>query len=859
MHETSGFGKLETLFGQLMGCHPEERDAFLDAQCADKPGLRAQLVSLLEHASMDDGFLETPPTLEGIAPEDDILGERLGPYVVESEIAAGGMGRVYLARRDGEDFEQRVAIKVIKHGPAMGGAIDRFRAERRLLAKLDHPRIARLLDGGTLTDGRPYLVMDYVEGVRLDSACAGMSVEDRLDLFEKIADAVAYAHAQLVVHRDLKPSNILITPEGEPRLLDFGVAKVLEPDASELTRTGEHPLTPQYASPEQVRGEPVTTATDVYALGLLLYEMLTGRRPYELCGASPGDSSRVICDTTPSRPSAAASDAGTRNRLRGDLDRIVLKSLSKDPQDRYGSAALLAEDIRRWRRHEPVLAGPDTAAYRARKAFARHRVPIIAGLVAVVALAGGLAAALAGYSGEAAARRSEHELRLTAEAAEHSAIEQRAVAEQVGEFLDDMLSSIDPTSARDRDTTLIREVLDRAAGRLASDETIPARVRAPLEVRVGASYVAIEELDAGRDHLRRALDLFASAGGGESEKAAEAWHWLGRAEYRAGDRETGRSHVMRALQLRRDLLPEGAIAIGQSLTLLGAIQIDLGDLDGAMDTLQEALTVWRRHTGSRGMQVLNDTAKVAGVFIERGELERAAELLATATASLTDETRVSPAGASILNMRAIVARRLERFEEAEAYSRESIEVVTRIFGDDNPNTLTLRANHAVLLESLGRLEEAEALHLAVLELREQTLAPGHPDVASSWSNLTLLRSKRGHHEGAIDAGRRAYELSHEALGPEHPSTHISRAGLGVALMRSEVPANVERAELHLIAALRGLEAALGSDHGAVIRTRAYLVELYGPARLDRPESLAGLIGVHDDAEMPTASDSDPHP
>ena len=323
-------------------------------------------------------------------------GRRIGAYAIVREIGRGGMGAVYLAGRADDEFEKEVAIKLLKRGTDTDEVLRRFRTEREILARLEHPNIAHLIDGGTTGDGLPYFVMEYVAGIPVTNFCRDqeLSVEARLQLFLKICAAVQFAHQNLVVHRDLKPANILITPEGEPKLLDFGIAKLLALDdtAPVVTLVDHQHLTPGYASPEQVRGDPITTVSDVYALGALLYELLSGKNAhcFPKLHPSPTELLRVVAEQIPRRPSAVATNPQTIRRLKGDLDNIVLKALRKEPNRRYADVGSFAEDVRRHLGHFPVHARKDTARYRAGKFIRRNRLAVTAAVLIFLALAGGL-------------------------------------------------------------------------------------------------------------------------------------------------------------------------------------------------------------------------------------------------------------------------------------------------------------------------------------------------------------------------------------------------------------------------------------------------------------------------------------
>ena len=430
---------------------PEERTAFVAEACADDGTLRLEVESLLKEQDAMQRAPETAP--EGglvatlLSHAQQVEGKRIGPYRLIRELGHGGMGAVYLAERADGQFKQFVALKLIRRGLEHGEVLRRFRYERQILAGLDHPNIARLLDGGATEDGTPYFALEYIEGQPLDEYCCEhkLSVPQRLELFRTVCSAVQYAHQNLVIHRDLKPSNIMVTPPrdgkaGVPKLLDFGIAKLLNPTQFDLTeaqtQASVRPMTPAYASPEQVRGQPVTTASDVYSLGVLLYELLTGRRPYEIAGLSVREIEQAVCDSEPERPSTALSHAShegkrraavlraslktnvvrstadtqaeafdeasaagldperARRQLQGDLDNIVMMALRKEPQRRYASVEQLSEDIRRHLAGLPVTARPNTFGYRAGKFIRRHKTGVAAALLVVVSLLSGLLVAV---------------------------------------------------------------------------------------------------------------------------------------------------------------------------------------------------------------------------------------------------------------------------------------------------------------------------------------------------------------------------------------------------------------------------------------------------------------------------------
>ena len=398
------WGRVKEIFAAALERDPSERTTYVDQACASDAELRGEVVSLLEAHETADGFIEQEAAqrvgLPSAAPKQDWIGLRLGPYRIVGEAGRGGMSQVFKAVRDDQQYEKQVAIKLLKPGLDTDSLLRRFKAERQILAQLSHPNIAHLLDGGATEDGAPYLVMEYIEGKPIDAYCDDreLGVTERIDLFRSLCSAVHYVHQHLMVHGDLKCGNVLVTDQGVVKLLDFGIAKLLGPapaSREEPRATTFLALTPEYASPEQVRGEPISTSSDVYSLGVLLYRLLSGDLPHKATGSTTWALAQQICEKDPAAPSITAVEATTgygrfANTLRGDLDNIVLKALKKTPDERYPSAEQLSEDLRRYLRGFPVAARPDTTGYRVRKFAQRHRSAAVAATLFVIALIAGI-------------------------------------------------------------------------------------------------------------------------------------------------------------------------------------------------------------------------------------------------------------------------------------------------------------------------------------------------------------------------------------------------------------------------------------------------------------------------------------
>jgi serine/threonine protein kinase len=430
--------RVQEIFFNIVDLPVTEREAFLERACGGDAGLRSEVESLLRADAASGSAIAAAIGSEAGALLDDHAppaGTRMGPYRLLKEIGRGGMGSVYLGERADEHYRKLVAIKVVKRGMDSAEVLARFRHERQILAGLEHPYIARLIDGGTTPDGRPFFVMEYVQGQPIDAYCQdqNLSVEARLRLFLRVCEAVTYAHRALVVHRDLKPGNIFVAAEGIPKLLDFGVAKLLDPGNDPgLTAPSAvmGPLTPEYASPEQIRGLPITTAADVYALGAILFELLTGSRAQRITTSTPAEIERVVCQTDTPRPSTVARAAGAPHRLDGDLDNIVLMAMRKEPERRYGSVNQFADDIVRYLDGRPIRARQDSVVYRARKYVRRNALAMAAAILVFLSLLGGMVMAARQARRAESARRFAETQRQSAERERTRAEEERQAAER---------------------------------------------------------------------------------------------------------------------------------------------------------------------------------------------------------------------------------------------------------------------------------------------------------------------------------------------------------------------------------------------------------------------------------------------
>ncbi|HEX6106134.1 MAG TPA: serine/threonine-protein kinase [Gemmatimonadales bacterium] len=747
--------RIEALFEAALERPAGERGAFL-AACEDAV-VRAEVSALLEAHGRTHGVFEAGPVWGALTGPAE--GKRIGAYRLVRQLGRGGMGVVWLAERDDGHFQQQAAIKFLNPGPTTAELVERFVAERQILAALDHPNVARLLDGGVTGEGWPYYVMEYVDGEPLDAFAArtGLGLEERLRLFCEIAHAVHYAHRNLVVHRDLKPSNILVTAEGQPKLLDFGIAKLLDPQAlpqgAPLTQTGLRLMTPDYASPEQVRGAPITTAADVYSLGVVLYELLAGRRPFDLSGRSLPQIEWVVCEIAPPALSSAAPPE-LRRRLRGDLDRIVALALRKEPERRYASAEQLAEDIERFLAGEPVQARADSAGYRAGKFVRRHRLP-----VALVTL---LVLSLAGYGIVLQVQNR----RTTA-----ALVEARAGAEKAAELNDFLLTLFEPRGADPMiDSLVIGTMVSRAEERAARVKGSPAAATASLTA-LGRVYRHLGRYPEAVARLEQALARAREAYGEDHLQVADVQWVLADAYLMAGRSADAERELGSALRTLRAQLGPDHPRVAYVLSQMARQQRDRGDLALAEQSARDALAIRRGALRPDDPDVISSVMILASILRRRGALDEAEPLYREALESKRSAYEGDHADVAIAsNNLGLLLADMGRYAEAERLLREALAMHTRVLGEGHPNVATGLTNLGEVLTKMGRLDEAEQTIRTALDRRRAALGDSHPNVAVDLHNLGVVLRQSNRPAEAVAAFREALDLRRRALGDDHPQT-----------------------------------------------------------------------------------------
>ena len=779
--DSNRWQKIQEIFDAAAELDAAEQAIFLREKCAGDEALFHEIQSLLAADSQPHSLMESQiakPELP-LSPKE-FAGEIIGSYKLVKLIGHGGMGSVYLAERADGQFEQQVALKLIRPGLNSTEILRRFWEERQILARLQHPNIARLLDGGVTENKLPYFTLEYVDGEPVDTYCdrRKLTVDQRLPLFLEICDAVQFAHRNLVIHRDLKPGNILVTRDGKVKLLDFGIAKVFgsedDGESGALTQTGQHVLTPEYASPEQVRGEAVTTASDIYALGMVLYELLSGFRAYKIATRSMAEMERIICSTEPAKPSttfqppvAKVTDdhlpdtqqiATARNtnpeklrrRLSGDLDNICLMALRKEPERRYASVDQFAQDIQRHLNGLPVIARPDTLQYRTQKFVRRHRLGIA--FMAILLL---VATALTAF----------YTAKLTHQ--RDIAVQEARKSEQITRFLTNLFEVADPGESKGR-TVTASELLHRGAARIDTELANQPASQAAIQQVIGEVYLSLGLYSEGLELLEKSLATRRKLPDQETPELAKCMISLASALLENGEYPEAEKLLNEAKLLISNKLGDTHYLMAFVVNHLARSRNQQGDFAGAEPLYRQALRIWEQNGQGDSLEASIVMNNLGLLLDERGQ-----------------------------------------YLESEAMYRAAVDIQTRVLGDLHPEITTTMFNLGQLLHKTGKYAAAEEMLLQVVENDRKMLGESHPYLAFDLNSLARVSEVQGNYAVAESLYLRALDIRREALGAEHPDVIFNLNVIGKVL---QLQGKYHEANNYYRRALRVGSRFLGEDH-----------------------------------------------
>lgn len=788
-----------------------QRDAWLDEHCTDS-AVRARVRSLQTADVGDDDFLDAPHSL--VTSATMISGTRVGAYCIDRLLAEGGMGSVYLAHRDDGVYRQQVAIKFLHPLWRHRDAKRRFAAERQILAQLQHPHIAQMLDGGTSDDGVPYVVMEYVDGLPITQFCREhhLGLKARLDLFRQVCSAVAAAHRALVVHRDLKPANILVTGDGRPMLLDFGIAKILATDAD--TQSGDRAttvvaLTPAYASPEQIQSNAITTSSDIYSLGVLLYELLCGRRPYELDGLTPARSEQLVCDTVPPLPSQMALStpnrnlpAGSRRLLRGDLDIITMKALRKEPERRYGSAQELSEDVHRFLRGLPINARGDSLRYRVAKFTQRNRWGVLAACMVMVSLVVGMIVA-----GSQAHRATQ---------AARQALAQKAKAEKINAFYKNVFMSPSAqwlSSYGKGANVSIDQVLDFAGDQVDIALQGQPALKADVLDTLSQAFLGMGLYDKAQNDAKRALDVAQTQLAVSDPLRATAHFRLAQTLYFRNEYKASAKQYRRAIAL-------GERAFAPDAEILALMHNDLSVLYGTMNRLPdaerelaEALRLQRQRAGNKPRApIAIGLSNIGFLRLTRGDLDPAKQAFDDALAMFDRLPRQYAESALTYANLSILHSIRGEFAQAESDEQRALAIGEKFYGRSHPYYGLLLVRHVETALDVGHSEGIAGTLTAARQIIEGPAGSRHPgsmgrinlDIAEA--RWLMSQRKYTAAASALESAREMKEMLDRKAGVTRRDRKMARilGLLGKAKLAQHKPAEARK----LLAQTVEMETAL---------------------------------------------------
>lgn len=824
------WNKIKRIFSDALKIEISEREKFVIEACGENKQLLEEVQSLLT-AHAHPGPLDKPPenlkqSLFGSSNTQSYKNHVIGNYKIIKELGHGGMGNVFLAKRSDGQYDQHVALKVLRTNFISDTQNQRFLAERQILASLIHKNIARLIDGGITKNEQPWFAMEYVNGLPINEYCDKnqLTIKERLGLFKDVCTTVQYAHQKLIVHRDLKPSNIFVEKNGTVKLLDFGIAKALKPDdilgdQVPVTKTGVLPLTPAYASPEQIRGESITTASDIYQLGVLLYELLTGGTPYNVSGRSPSEIEQIICENTPTRPSASVTknpdehsamtpqqisnvrktDPEQLQRLlRDELDIIVLKAMHKDPQRRYESAGHFASDINNYLRGKPVFAHPDSLLYRAQKFIQRHKIGFFS-TAAIILLLIGYAMTITYHS-----QRTQDAL--------EQARQENEKAKQITEYLMDMFEASDPSESLGENVTA-RQLLESGITQAEQLQEQP-EVQAQMFDLTGRIYMNLGVYEKADELLNRAYHVRVNYFTPPHNDIAESLHNLGILSWNRGNYRQAENYLRNALQMERNLYEGYHELIANTMTSLAIVLKELREFEEAEPLYRQALEMDREIYGEKHESVANDLNNFGNFLESQGEYSDARKYYLESLAlyrELLGDNHPSVAG-SLTNL-GRVSERMGELEQAVDYHRKALQTRRNIFDEQHPDIAESLYHVGTVLIDFEEYGEAEVKLKQSLSIQRSVLDSLHPDISQTLNSLGILMGRTENYEASEHYYRESLNVQQQLLGETHSEAGITMNNLGLALIRQE---EYTEARQYLEQSLTVLLENFEKDHPMII-------------------------------------------
>ncbi|MEW6733365.1 MAG: serine/threonine-protein kinase [Acidobacteriota bacterium] len=779
--------RVKELFHSALAQQADERAAFLAEVCGDDLSIRKEVESLIAAYEKEEDFIATP-IFAGAAKllvdtETKTIEQHIGPYKIIREIGHGGMGTVYLGVR-ANDFQKRVAIKLVKRGMDSKEIIRRFQKERQILANLDHLNIAKLLDGGTTPDGLPYFVMEYIEGKPVDEYCDSnqLSITERLKLFLAVCSGVQYSHQNLIVHRDMKPGNILVTNDGVPKLLDFGIAKVLNAEFSDATidptATMFRLMTPEYASPEQVRGETITAASDVYSLGVLLYELLTGHRPYRIKSRLSNDILKAVCEEEPDKPSLAINRVETmpnkngttpitltpelvskaregwpdklRRRLNGDLDNIIMMAMRKEAKRRYNSVEQFAEDIRRHLAGHPVIARKDTFSYRSAKFIRRNKFPLAIASLLLCALIGVFVTIIV-QSARIARERDK--------------------AQRVSAFLVELFETSEPNKAQGNVITA-QDILDKGAERIINEFNDQPEIQAKLMGTMGTVYFRQGLYDKALPLLEGALKINRQTFGNKHQEVASCLNNLGLLFMEKGNYQRAKPLLHEALAINRQYFGNKDLRVAANLNNLAIVSQHKGEYRVSETYYREAVAIRRELLGNEHPDVAKTINNLSGALREIGEYGEAEQLAREAIAiykkSLGPDG-ISTSMANAISNLATIEMEIGNYDTAEPLFRQAVTIKRKLLGKEHFEIARSLNGLAMVCYEKGDYATAQSLLTETIAMFEKLLRE-HQLTAISKKNLARVREANQDYQEAERLYRQSLSMNSHLLGDKHPNS-----------------------------------------------------------------------------------------